>query len=72
MELSLLISGQPGVGRAVALREGRVREAVIRREDAHRVQAWAFLNSLRGWLPATVHLSTGLHEHLVELQSHRR
>jgi para-aminobenzoate synthetase / 4-amino-4-deoxychorismate lyase len=58
----------PGVGRAVALREGRVREAVIRREDAHRVQAWAFLNSLRGWLPATVRL----HEHLVQLQSHRR
>ena len=44
----------PGVGRAVALREGRLQEAVIRREDAPRVQAWAFLNSLRGWLPATL------------------
>jgi para-aminobenzoate synthetase/4-amino-4-deoxychorismate lyase len=44
----------PGVGRALALREGRVKEAVIRREDAHRVQAWAYVNSLRGWLPATL------------------
>jgi para-aminobenzoate synthetase/4-amino-4-deoxychorismate lyase len=44
----------PGIGRAIALQEGRVQEAVIRREDAHRVQAWAFLNSLRGWLPATL------------------
>lgn len=44
----------PGVGRAVALREGRVVEAIIPRAQAHRVQAWAFINSLRGWLPATV------------------
>jgi para-aminobenzoate synthetase/4-amino-4-deoxychorismate lyase len=55
----------PGVGRALALREGRVQEAVIRREDAHRVQAWAFLNSLRGWLPATVHSPAGFHEHVI-------
>lgn len=42
----------PGVGRAVALREGRMQEAVVRVEDVPRVQAWAFLNSLRGWVAA--------------------
>ena len=42
----------PGVGRAVALRDGRLREAVVRRQDVQRIQAWAFLNSLRGWIPA--------------------
>ncbi len=42
----------PGVGRAVALREGRVAEAVLRLQDLPRVRAWAFVNSLRGWLPA--------------------
>jgi len=42
----------PGVGRAVALREGRVHEAVVRLEDLPRVQGWAFINSLRGWLAA--------------------
>ena len=44
----------PGVGRAVALREGRLTEAVVRTADLPRVQAWAFLNSLRGWLPAAL------------------
>ncbi|MDD2545336.1 MAG: chorismate-binding protein [Burkholderiaceae bacterium] len=44
----------PGVGRAVALREGRVVEAVLRVQDLPRVQDWAFLNSLRGWLPAVL------------------
>ena len=44
----------PGVGRAVALAEGRVTEAVLRVEDVPRVQAWAFVNSLRGWLDATL------------------
>ena len=44
----------PGVGRAVALREGRLVEGVIRRDALADVTAWAFLNSLRGWLPATV------------------
>lgn len=44
----------PGVGRAVALREGRVQEAVLRLADVPRVRAWAFINSLRGWLEATV------------------
>lgn len=42
----------PGVGRAVALREGRVTEAVVRLSDLPRVQGWAFINSLRGWLEA--------------------
>jgi len=42
----------PGVGRAVALREGRLIEAVVRLQDVPRVQAWAFVNSLRGWLAA--------------------
>lgn len=44
----------PGVGRAVALREGRVTEAVLRVADVPRVQGWAFINSLRGWLAATL------------------
>jgi para-aminobenzoate synthetase/4-amino-4-deoxychorismate lyase len=42
----------PGVGRAVALREGRVSEAVVRLADLPRVDGWAFINSLRGWLGA--------------------
>ncbi|ABM36256.1 aminodeoxychorismate synthase component I [Polaromonas naphthalenivorans] len=42
----------PGVGRALALREGRLTEAVVRLEDLPRVQGWAFVNSLRGWLAA--------------------
>ena len=42
----------PGVGRALALREGRVAEAVVRVQDVPRVQGWAFVNSLRGWLAA--------------------
>jgi hypothetical protein len=50
----------PGVGRAVALREGRVQEGVVRVQDLHRVRRWAFINSLRGWLrcaaPANCHI----------------
>ncbi|MGP1682193.1 MAG: chorismate-binding protein, partial [Giesbergeria sp.] len=46
----------PGVGRAAALREGRVHEAVVRLESVPRVQAWAFINSLRGWLDAEIAL----------------
>ena len=42
----------PGVGRAVALREGRVQEGAVRVQDLHRVRRWAFINSLRGWLDA--------------------
>lgn len=44
----------PGIGRAVALGEGRLQEAVLRVDDVPRVQAWAFINSLRGWLAATL------------------
>ena len=42
----------PGVGRSLALREGRLIEAVVRVDDVPRVQGWAFLNSLRGWISA--------------------
>ena len=42
----------PGVGRALALQDGRLIEAVVRLQDLPRVQGWAFLNSLRGWLAA--------------------
>lgn len=42
----------PGVGRALALREGRVSEAVVRAQDLPRVRGWAFVNSLRGWIAA--------------------
>ena len=42
----------PGVGRALALRDGRLAEAVVRLVDTPRVQGWAFVNSLRGWMAA--------------------
>ncbi|MDO9401435.1 MAG: aminodeoxychorismate synthase component I [Polaromonas sp.] len=42
----------PGVGRALALRDGALSEAVVRVEDLPRVQGWAFVNSLRGWMAA--------------------
>jgi para-aminobenzoate synthetase/4-amino-4-deoxychorismate lyase len=41
-----------GIGRANALRSGRVVEAVVQVADLPRVQALAFVNSLRGWLDA--------------------
>lgn len=41
-----------GVGREIALREGRLQEAVLRVEDLQRATGLAFLNSLRGWIPA--------------------
>ncbi|EJL84398.1 aminodeoxychorismate synthase, component I [Polaromonas sp. CF318] len=44
----------PGVGRALALREGRLSEAVVRVDELARVEAWAFVNSLRGWIDATL------------------
>lgn len=44
----------PGVGRALALQEGRLSEAVVRLEDLPRVQGWAFVNSLRGWIKAEI------------------
>lgn len=49
----------PGVGRAVALREGRVQEGVLCLDDVPRVQAWAFINSLRGWLEAQLPAGPG-------------
>ncbi|NMM06060.1 chorismate-binding protein [Polaromonas sp.] len=42
----------PGVGRALALRDGKLTEAVVRVDDVKRVQGWAFVNSLRGRIPA--------------------
>ena len=44
----------PGVGRALVLQEGRLSEAVVRVDDLARVEAWAFVNSLRGWIDATL------------------
>jgi para-aminobenzoate synthetase/4-amino-4-deoxychorismate lyase len=45
----------PGVGRAHCLAEGRVQEAVVRLDDLPRVEAMAFVNSLRGWVEAVWH-----------------
>jgi len=42
----------PGVGRALALRDGTLTEAVVRVDDLPAVQGWAFVNSLRGWMAA--------------------
>ena len=44
----------PGVGRALALQDGRLTEAVVRVEDLPRVQGWAFVISLRGWIGAQI------------------
>lgn len=41
-----------GIGREVALAEGRLQEAVVRVEDLQRATGLAFLNSLRGWIAA--------------------
>jgi para-aminobenzoate synthetase/4-amino-4-deoxychorismate lyase len=41
-----------GIGRAEALKAGRVVEGVVRLADLERVTEVAFVNSLRGWLPA--------------------
>jgi len=41
-----------GVGRAVALTDGRLVEAVVRVEDLPSVRTFAFVNSLRGWICA--------------------
>ena len=66
--IALLIDGQwltpsvdcgllAGVGRALALGEGWLQEAVIRvHQDLPRAQALRFINSMRGCLPA--HLAT--------------
>jgi len=44
----------PGIARARLLREGRVLEAVVAREDLGRADGIAFFNSLRGWLEAVI------------------
>ncbi|MEO5794342.1 MAG: aminodeoxychorismate synthase component I [Rhodoferax sp.] len=41
-----------GIGRDNALQTGRVVEAVVRVDDLPRVEALAFVNSLRGWIAA--------------------
>jgi len=64
--IALLLDGQwqtpalrcgllAGVGRAQLIAQGRLQEAVITLADLPRVQAFAFVNSLRGWVPATLH-----------------
>ena len=45
--ITMLVDGRvcgllPGVGRALALREKRLSEAVVRVEDLPRMQGWAF------------------------------
>jgi para-aminobenzoate synthetase/4-amino-4-deoxychorismate lyase len=41
-----------GIGRERWLREGRLAESVVRLEDLPRLEALAFVNSLRGWIDA--------------------
>ncbi|MET3493053.1 para-aminobenzoate synthetase/4-amino-4-deoxychorismate lyase [Variovorax boronicumulans] len=41
-----------GIGRAQRLQSGQLAEAVVRVDDLPRVQALAFVNSLRGWIDA--------------------
>lgn len=47
----------PGVGRAMALGDGLVTEGVLRVKDVPQVERWAFINSLRGWIDATVEVA---------------
>lgn len=42
----------PGVGRALALSQGRLTEQVVTLQEANHASGWAFINSLRGWLDA--------------------
>ena len=42
----------PGVGRALALSQGRLVEKVVVIDDLRRITDWAVVNSLRGWLDA--------------------
>jgi para-aminobenzoate synthetase/4-amino-4-deoxychorismate lyase len=43
-----------GVGRAAALRDGRLEERVLHLDDLGRAQGIAFVNSLRGWIEVQV------------------
>ncbi len=43
-----------GIGRELALQEGRLQEKVLRVDDLGRASAIAFINSLRGWLDASL------------------
>jgi para-aminobenzoate synthetase/4-amino-4-deoxychorismate lyase len=43
-----------GVGRQHWLEQGRVQEAVLHIQDLQRAQEIVFINSLRGWLTATL------------------
>ncbi|MBU6258241.1 MAG: aminotransferase class IV [Burkholderiales bacterium] len=42
----------PGIGRAQFIAQRRIVEGRVLGADLHRVQAMAFINSARGWLPA--------------------
>ncbi len=44
-----------GVGRAQALADGRLQEAVVRVDELGEVSAFAFINSLRGWITADLY-----------------
>lgn len=48
-----------GVGRAVALADGRLQEAVLTLADLDRASAVACFNSLRGWMPARLQRAGG-------------
>ena len=44
----------PGIEREVRILDGSLEEDLITRDDLDRVQEVAFVNSLRGWLPAQI------------------
>jgi para-aminobenzoate synthetase/4-amino-4-deoxychorismate lyase len=44
----------PGIGRMLALREGKIIESILNIENITEVNKWAFINSSRGWLQAQV------------------
>lgn len=46
-----------GIGRASRLHSGQLAEAVVRVDDLPGVRALAFVNSLRGWLEADLHVA---------------
>jgi para-aminobenzoate synthetase/4-amino-4-deoxychorismate lyase len=44
----------PGVLRAELLAQGKIREAILTKDDLHSADAVYLINSVRGWMPATV------------------